>query len=371
MLSCLLFASILACPSLFAMDISRHMSGSWYNPAQDGHGFSIEILANNRSVFYWYVYNPDGTPTFLIALGDIYGDTIQGTAYFNTGMRWGDFDPTPRTQTVWGDLRITFHDCNSATLYYEATHSDTSIPHGSGEISLVRLANVERLQCAANAHAGIYRGHARLDEHTSADTTLLFSAGNRFAGLIEGNFIVAGDYVGEGSGWMAQEARAYALTTPQMFRSNLYSGGQLRSEYGLRASLDIDAAVMGGSMELYAVDRLYRRGLDPSQFWGNYGGSEVVSGSAVSIDFDIHGGINGWYTEGVCSFGGSYAIPDPNFNLMDVSLTFSSCTAELDGATLTGLGYQADFQGLGSQDAFWLFLDDDSQPIVLYLHKTP
>ena len=57
-------------------EVTQHMSGSWYNSQQEGHGISLEILDNNRAVFYWYIYNPDGTPTFLIALGEVQGKTV-------------------------------------------------------------------------------------------------------------------------------------------------------------------------------------------------------------------------------------------------------------------------------------------------------
>ena len=42
-----------------AIDIKPSLSGSWYNPDQDGHGLSIEVLDENRTLVYWYVYHPD------------------------------------------------------------------------------------------------------------------------------------------------------------------------------------------------------------------------------------------------------------------------------------------------------------------------
>ena len=64
----------------WGQDINRFLSGSWYNPAQDGHGFSVEVLPDNRTVLYWYVYHPDGTPTFIVASGDNIGNTVRADA---------------------------------------------------------------------------------------------------------------------------------------------------------------------------------------------------------------------------------------------------------------------------------------------------
>ena len=35
--------------NVYAIEVSRHMSGSWYNPDQDGHGLSVEVLADGRA----------------------------------------------------------------------------------------------------------------------------------------------------------------------------------------------------------------------------------------------------------------------------------------------------------------------------------
>lgn len=88
-----------------AVEINRYLSGSWYNPEQVGHGFSVEVVSEDVSVVYWYVYNPDGTPTFLMGVGDNVGDTIHAVAYHNEGMHWGEFDPGHHMEMEWGTVR--------------------------------------------------------------------------------------------------------------------------------------------------------------------------------------------------------------------------------------------------------------------------
>ncbi len=55
------------------------------------HGFRIFMGVFAFFVLYWYVYHPDGTPTFIIAIGDNIGNTVRADAYYNTGMKFGEF----------------------------------------------------------------------------------------------------------------------------------------------------------------------------------------------------------------------------------------------------------------------------------------
>ena len=75
-----------------AIDIKPSLSGSWFNPDQNGHGLSVEVLEDNKTLIYWYVYHPDGTPMFLITVGNNSGNRTSGETYYQTGMRFGDFN---------------------------------------------------------------------------------------------------------------------------------------------------------------------------------------------------------------------------------------------------------------------------------------
>ena len=50
-------------------EVRPEYSGSWYNPDQSGHGFSVEVLSTERSIAYWFTYDPFGNPIFLYADG--------------------------------------------------------------------------------------------------------------------------------------------------------------------------------------------------------------------------------------------------------------------------------------------------------------
>ena len=53
-----------------AFGIGPTYSGTWYNPQQDGHGFSLEYIVQSDGtpllLAYWYVYDSEGFPLFLV-----------------------------------------------------------------------------------------------------------------------------------------------------------------------------------------------------------------------------------------------------------------------------------------------------------------
>jgi len=107
-----------------AFAIGPTYSGSWYNPEQSGHGFSLEYSVLNDGipvvVAYWYVYDTEGNPIWLIGMGEPEKDNtviLEFDAPY--GMKFGEFDPE---QTVRGDGGIgvfTFINSESGVFNYE------------------------------------------------------------------------------------------------------------------------------------------------------------------------------------------------------------------------------------------------------------
>lgn len=136
------FAAAAAClPAQAALPTG--VSGSWYNPAQSGHGLSVEVLNPEHALVYWYVYDRDGNPFFLYIEGRIQGQRIDGVAYAPSGMRWGNFDPQALRKPVWGEVDLEFSDCDNARLSWEANSPD----FGNGSMDVVRLSSVHTLNC--------------------------------------------------------------------------------------------------------------------------------------------------------------------------------------------------------------------------------
>ena len=135
-------------------------SGSWYNPEQSGHGINIEILDEERSIIYWYTYDLQGEPIWLVVQGvNIYvpnsqvwggdlprpGITIEGTAYYHEGMIYGDFDPATNNRREWGTIELEFDywDCDHALLEWYPVMAGFS----QGSTRLRRLTTVNGLDC--------------------------------------------------------------------------------------------------------------------------------------------------------------------------------------------------------------------------------
>lgn len=135
------------------------LSGTWYNPAQSGHGVSLEVVAGDRAVALWHVYDSEGKPLTLYVDGRIDGRHIDGVAYAPTGMRFGAFDPATLQLPVWGEVDIDVASCSQATLTFVA--QDPAL--GAGQIELTRLTRAAGLDCGLTPTfdrmpTGLYNG---------------------------------------------------------------------------------------------------------------------------------------------------------------------------------------------------------------------
>ena len=125
------------------------LSGSWYNPAQAGHGISIQVLGDGRAMAYWFTYDRDGAPLHLYVDGRIDDRTIRGPAYSARGMRFGTFDPSALGLRRWGAIEIEFATsagCSNATLRYDG-NGEAGAGFGAGEMPLVRLSRIAGTAC--------------------------------------------------------------------------------------------------------------------------------------------------------------------------------------------------------------------------------
>jgi len=130
-------------------------SGAWFNPDQPGHGISVEVLDDERTIFYWYTYDPDGKPIWLVADG-VNNDVlmtgliipfirVEATAYYYEGMTFGHFDPVTRNEQEWGTIILDFPylECNSAHMEWYPTMAGFT----QGSTDLVRLTSLYGLDC--------------------------------------------------------------------------------------------------------------------------------------------------------------------------------------------------------------------------------
>jgi len=53
-------------------------NGLWYDPTHDGEGYVLEVLPDGRIVIYWFTYDNDGEPAWMI--GTVNGPSLDGGA---------------------------------------------------------------------------------------------------------------------------------------------------------------------------------------------------------------------------------------------------------------------------------------------------
>ena len=350
----------------YPVEISRHMSGSWYNPMQSGHGLSVEVLSPGRSIFYWYVYNPDGTPTFLIADGENNGDTIFATLYHHTGMRWGVFDPDDNDRQIWGEATLEFVNCGFAIFTYEATHGDQDIPFGEGRIELSKLANIDHLPCAENRIVGIYQGVIESDtDDEEFPMTILLSQDMRFVSMVEEEHAAFGTWSVAGSQITVSDITTYSLNPFDPFVINMTGTGGVDPEYRMHltfSSPDLPNDVEG---DFLASDWLYRRGVAFDAHIGTHVSEDLVTGENGSVDVSPPGGFSGFGDVTGCSYSGNMIAANPSFNIFDVSLTVTDCGNR--NGQYSGTGFQMDVEALNDRAGYILITSNGQQPFILGL----
>jgi hypothetical protein len=140
--------------------LGGYLSGNWFNPAQSGHGFQLELTnqpngavpSENEMVAIWFVYTPDGTgQNWIYAQGpyDSTKNTVTLPATIFHGARFPfpltNYNPADVQGTLgdWGSLTFTFTDCNNGT----ASWNSTATGYGNGSIPLTRLTSIQGTTC--------------------------------------------------------------------------------------------------------------------------------------------------------------------------------------------------------------------------------
>lgn len=88
-------------------EIGPDISGTFFDPAQSGHGYMLEYLESGGGTLLavsWFAYS-DGEPVWLVGAGPVDGDTARIPLSIGSG---GDFPPrfvaNQATPSDWGTL---------------------------------------------------------------------------------------------------------------------------------------------------------------------------------------------------------------------------------------------------------------------------
>lgn len=136
--------------ALHTVPITSGFTGSWYDPGQNGHGLTVEVLADNRVLVNWNTFTPDGLQqAWFGGAGEIVGQEAIVYASRTEGGRWiPDFDSSQVSNRLWGTLTLTFSDCNHGRVLFAG---DRELGIGSiwgvGRMDLTRLTLPAGLSC--------------------------------------------------------------------------------------------------------------------------------------------------------------------------------------------------------------------------------
>lgn len=316
------FVLLIASFSVQAINIQPNLSGSWFNPNQDGHGLAVEVLENDLTLIYWYVYQLDGSPMFLITVGNNAGNTTTGVTYFYSGMKFGDFNPVDNTREVWGTTSVRFDKCDTASLTYTANDP----AYGTGQIAMQRLTSIAGSACTETPVHGNYL--ATLNDTTGFGSGLAIAFENQdFAYLIDTDTF-SGVALGQ---WQLSQTSNFEFNVSAY---SLSGGSELVYGFGTYIDGIIKAQYTGDGQFVAAPVSSFQHKLFLADMAGTFdivviGETEVVGTATVTN----RGSVEATTNDG-CVFAGSVSVPNNKFNQGYVIGDISGCpeSGALSGA---------------------------------------
>ncbi len=150
-------------PASTAPAVDARYNGGWYDPARSGEGISLEILPNNKAALYFFTYPPpgvNGTQAWVYAVGDVIGNGVE----FADVLRPTRDAQNNITTQHWGRIALTFSDCNSGGMRWDAPSN-----WGSMEIPLARVSALEGLACSSGGSGPAQASGAWYDPRTTGN----------------------------------------------------------------------------------------------------------------------------------------------------------------------------------------------------------
>lgn len=127
--------------------IGGGMSGNWYNAAQSGHGFQLEILKSplGYASVFWFAFDNYRNQAWISGVGLIQGNRIVIDAARRVGAQFPPyFAPAEAQSLPWGTVTLTFSDCTHGHVDWTSTDPSFS---SSGGMDLVRLTQILGTSC--------------------------------------------------------------------------------------------------------------------------------------------------------------------------------------------------------------------------------
>lgn len=242
------------------------LSGSWFDPAKEGQGFTIQVLSGDSALLTWFTYDTQGNQFWLQGVGNRTGNTLNFEQLLRfEGHRFGqDFKPEDRVVIAGGSLELVFDSCNSAVATYS----------GSDELP-ADVLNVQRLTIVAG-----------FDCESQVAPTL---SGSIHRGLSGAWFEPAQN----GQGWMI-ELLSEDLALVYWFTFDT----QGRQRWLMGVAVIVDNGMISFDM-FRPVGGRFGPNFDPGEvdfeYWGEFALTHTRCGRAVASFYEDETGDYGWY----------------------------------------------------------------------------
>ncbi len=119
-------------------------SGTWFDPARDGEGFSMHWLSRDEALVTWYTYDDQGNQRWMVGNGLFVDGKVEFSMIHTTlGGRFGtNFDPNDVELIEWGSLTMDLACLEGGAEF------DSLLPiFGAGGMDLSRLTILDQPGC--------------------------------------------------------------------------------------------------------------------------------------------------------------------------------------------------------------------------------
>jgi hypothetical protein len=347
------------------LGLKPEITGSWYNPSQDGHGFNFQALDENTLLVFWYTYRPDGTSTFLVGTATINElGQYTGTLQITEGMVFGSFDPNDVTRTNWGTMTIEIADCNNATFSWTSTEPGYS----GGSIPIQRLTQTSDFACVDSPVAGNYVV-SYFDEERVDGVALFLPNGDLYfaVGEIGLDGIGAGAWRQTGRLNMSLDVTLYDMqdvANAPPLPNERFTAGAILNVNGFAGPSQ--AAVPQGQLRGTHM-RDYRRNVTVASLAGTY----QLTDTAISFPFGTvtiaeDGSITGTAINGCNLDGGLLEQTAPGTNQFAISILVSDSDPICDNSDLIGAGFIVDGEDLIHPNEIFAILENEGREYASY-----
>jgi hypothetical protein len=347
--------------SIPARAIDSGYSGAWFNPNQSGHGFTLDVLAPDHALVYWFVYDGQGNQMWLIVDGAISGSHISGPAYITKGMHFGSFNPKDNQNQLWGNVALDFTSCSSGTMSWQTSYVLNGFTFTSGSSPISRLSAIGGLKCGKRPASGLYTGFivSPATPDGAEIAGLLDEQGQVTFLRLDGAGITLGSYSTSGS-TVSMSATSYAAPGFANPDGSTITTISATAQYGEHDYITGTFSGGGttGSVTLQ-YNPAYDRPSSPNAVAGNY--TWTGNGNTVSLSISAAGVMTGSDTSG-CQYNGTITPIDAQFDGYSVTVTFSNCGTA--NGTYSGVGVVADYAAFGDRRGLNLGIRSSSIALV-------